>query len=101
MRATKETFLEETEHPSILTSTSRDHSRLQQQKPPRPSTDLLPVDEEVEVEAAVVERRCSPVVFVTDHSDTNMFFKTMREHTQERSHLNAKNVIKDSLEIIT
>ena len=53
------------------------------------------------MEAPLAERRCSLAEFVTDHLDTNMFYKTMKEHIQERNHLNAKNVIKDLPEIIT
>ena len=49
----------------------------------------------------LAERKCLLVEFVTDHLDTNMFYKTTKEHIQERNHLNAKNVIKDLPEIIT
>ena len=53
------------------------------------------------MEAPMAERRCLLAIFVTDHLDTNMFYKTTKEHIQERNHLNAKNVIKDLPEIIT
>ena len=51
-------------------------------------------------EAPLAERRCSLAEFVTDHLDTNMFYKTMRELTQGRNLSNVKNVIKDLHEII-
>ena len=47
------------------------------------------------------EKKCLLVTFVTDHLDTNMFYKTMRELTQGRNLLNARNVTKDLHEIIT
>ena len=53
------------------------------------------------MEAPLAERKCSLAGFVTDHLDTNMFYKTMRELTRGRNLLNVKNVIKDLLEIIT
>ena len=53
------------------------------------------------MEAPMAERRCLLATFVTDHLDTNTFYKTMRELTRGRNLSNVKNVIKDLLEIIT
>ena len=52
-------------------------------------------------EAPMAARRSSLAAFVTDHLDTNTFYKTMRELIRGRSLLNVKNVIKDLHEIIT
>ena len=50
----------------------------------------------LEMEVPMGERKCLLVMFATDHSATNMSYKTTREPTRGRNHSSVRNVTRGS-----